>query len=74
MRPVHLRAILRWAHIGEAAFLAVYLYSPLRADPVWTGIAQYVVFPMAGLSGLWMWQQARVARWARRLRAPAARA
>jgi hypothetical protein len=74
MRPVHLRTLLRWAHIGEAAFLAVYLYSPLRTDPIWTDVAQFVVFPLATLSGLWMWQQARIARWSRRLGAPAARA
>jgi len=74
MRPVQLRLILRWAHIVEAALLAIYLYSPLRADPLWTDLARYVVFPLACLSGLWMWQQARFARWARRLRAPAAHA
>jgi len=72
MRPVRLQAILRWAHIGEAAFLAAHVYSPLRTDPVWTGIAQYVVFPLASLSGLWMWQQARVGRWIRNVRGPAA--
>lgn len=72
MRPVRLRTALRWAHIGEAAFLAAYLYSPLRTDPVWTAIAQYVVFPLASLSGLWMWQQARVGRWIRNVRGPAA--
>lgn len=62
-RPARLRSILRWAHVGEAAFLSAYLYSPLHADPIWTAVARYLVFPLAGLSGVWMWQQGRVARW-----------
>lgn len=60
-----LRQTLRWAHIGEAAFLGIYIYSPLHADPLWTDVARFGVFPLAGLSGVWMWQQARLTRWLR---------
>lgn len=57
-----LRIILRWAHVVEASFLGLYLYSPLHSDPLWTDIARFGVFPLAALSGVWMWQQARLAR------------
>jgi hypothetical protein len=66
MNQAKLRSILRYAHIGEAAFIGIYLYSPLHADPFWTDVARFVVFPLAGLSGLWMWQQGLVSRWMRR--------
>jgi hypothetical protein len=65
INQARLRSLLRWAHIVEGAFLGVYIFSPLHADPLWTDIARYVIFPLAGLSGLWMWQQGRIARWMR---------
>lgn len=65
MNAASIRTILRWGHIGEAAFLGIYLYSPLHADPLWTDIARYVAFPLAGVSGIWMWQQGRIAKWMR---------
>jgi hypothetical protein len=65
INPATLRSILRYAHIGEAAFIGVYFYSPLHADPFWTDFARFVVFPLAGISGLLMWQQGRVTRWFR---------
>jgi hypothetical protein len=57
-----LRVVLRWAHIVEAALIGVYVYSPLHAHPVWTGVMRFGVFPLAAVSGVWMWQQARIAR------------
>lgn len=62
VRAARLRQILRWAHIGEAAFLGAYVYSPLHNDPLWTNIARFGVFPLAALGGVWMWQQARIGR------------
>ena len=62
VHAARLRQILRWAHIGKAAFLGVYIYSPLHADPLWTDIVRFGMFPLAALSGGWMWQQARINR------------
>jgi hypothetical protein len=62
INPARLRLILRWAHIVEAAFIGTYIYSPLHLDPLWTDIARYVIFPLAGVSGVWMWQQGRINR------------
>lgn len=63
-----LRLVLRWMHIGVAAFLGAYVYSPFHADPVWTDLARYGVLPLVGMSGVAMWQQARVNRWSKRRR------
>jgi hypothetical protein len=60
-----LRTILRGGHIVEGIFLAVYVYSPFHLNAIWTGIARFVVLPLLVLSGAWMWQQGRIARWMR---------
>ena len=67
---VRLRSMLRWFHVGAAAFLGTYVYSQFHADPLWTDVARYGVFPLVGVSGAWMWQRGRVARWIK-LHAPA---
>lgn len=72
VRAPRLRQILRWAHLFEAGFLGLYIYSPLHADPLWTDIVRFGVFPLAGLSGVWMWQQARISRSLRDNRRPLA--
>jgi hypothetical protein len=58
-----LRTILRWAHILIGLTIGTYVFMPeLHADPFWTVIAQYGVSAML-ISGIWMWQQARISRW-----------
>jgi high-affinity Fe2+/Pb2+ permease len=60
---IRLRTILRWAHILIGLFVGTYVFVPeLHADPFWTGITQYGVSAML-ISGIWMWQQARISRW-----------
>jgi hypothetical protein len=54
------RIFVRWAHIIEAAIIGTYLYSPWSANPVFSAITLYVVFPLMALSGVLMWQQPRV--------------
>ncbi len=63
-----IRRLLRCGHFVAATYLGTYVYSPFHADPLWTDLGRYVAFPFLSLSGLWMWQQARVARWTRRAR------
>lgn len=58
-----LRRTLRWVHIATAAIIGTYLYSPWSADPAFAAVTLYAVFPLMALSGVAMWQQARLARW-----------
>lgn len=57
------RQIARWSHIAAACALGALLYSPLRDNAVFHAIVAYGVFAFAGLTGLAMWQQARLRRW-----------
>ena len=63
MRPTVLRQGLRWVHLGGAAILGTYLYSPWGADPTFHAIVAYGVFPAMALTGVILWQQ----RWLNRL-------
>lgn len=56
------RNVLRVVHLVLAAVLGVYLYSPLGDVSVVRLSLQVVVFPLFVISGVWMWQQARVRR------------
>lgn len=60
-----LRTILRRGHIVEGIFLVIYVYSECHLNAIWTNIARFVVLPLIVLSGAWMWQQGRIARWMR---------
>lgn len=62
MSQASLRKALRWSHIIASGVLGTYLYSPYGSDPVFSAITLYVVFPIMGLSGLWMWNQGRIAK------------
>ena len=62
----YLRTILRRSHIVEGIFLATYVYSPFHLNAMWTNIARFIVLPLIALSGIWLWQQGRIARWMRR--------
>lgn len=61
----HVRTILRWGHIAGGMFLVAYMYSGSHPNAVLTNIARFVVIPLIVLSGLWLWQQGRVAPWMR---------
>lgn len=63
MSSVSLRRAVRLLHITAACALGTYLYSPL-IDVTWAArVLQIGVFPAMALSGLAMWQQARLRRW-----------
>ena len=71
MSNKQLRNVVRLVHLLVAAFMAVFIYSPLRLDPTVTLIAQDVVVPGVALSGLVMWQQPTVVKFLNRGRTPA---
>lgn len=54
------RIVVCWAHIIEAAFIGTYLYSPWSANPIFSAIVLYIIFPLMALSGIALWQQPRI--------------
>ena len=63
MNAAQLRRALRLGHIAVGVLLGIYVYSPLHADPLLTGIIRYLAIPAIVLSGVAMWQQGRISRW-----------
>ncbi|HZG09607.1 MAG TPA: hypothetical protein VEZ70_11570 [Allosphingosinicella sp.] len=59
------RQWLRFGHLIASALLGMFIYSPLREDPLLIATIQFLVFPALALSGVWMWQQARLSRFQR---------
>ncbi len=60
MAPTTVRRTLRWVHIATAGIVGTYLYAPWSADPVFSAITLYGVFPAMALTGVAMWQQGRL--------------
>lgn len=65
MAPKKLRDTLRWVHIIIGIYLGYYVYSPIEEHPLLRLIGR-LIFPIVVITGLWMWQQARVRRMLRR--------
>lgn len=62
MSSASLRRAVRLLHIAAACALGTYLYSPL-IDATWAArVLQIGVFPAMAMSGIVMWQQARLRR------------
>lgn len=62
------RISIRWLHIVIAVMLALHIYSPLRTEDAYVLLIQVVVFPLASVSGVLLWQQPRVLKFWKRLR------
>jgi hypothetical protein len=62
-----LRRVQRRVHLLAGAVLLVYVYAPFGAEL--EDLVRFAVFPMLGLTGIAMWQAARIRRAARSLRA-----
>lgn len=62
MTPLRFRQITRWSHIIASFAIGALLYSPLQDNATFHAVVAYGVFPCAGLTGLAMWQQARLRR------------
>jgi len=60
MKASTTRSWLRWTHIALSAILGTFLYSPWGAEPGFRLFVQAAVFPLVGLSGVLMWQQAKL--------------
>lgn len=57
-----LRLWLRWLHLGGSGLLGFYLYSPFGGVPWVSFLTLWIVFPAMAVTGIWMWQQGRIAR------------
>jgi hypothetical protein len=66
MSNKQIRNIVRALHIIEGVFIGVFVYSPLRTDPTFLAIIQYIIVPALVISGIFMWQQATILKWFRR--------
>jgi hypothetical protein len=66
MKAKKQRGILRVVHLVLSGMLGVYIYAPPEETGDLRLICQLVLFPALLVTGLWMWQQARVNRWLRR--------
>lgn len=62
MSSASMRRAVRLLHVAAAFALGTFLYSPL-IDATWAArVLQVGVFPAMALSGVVMWQQARLRR------------
>lgn len=62
------RIVLRWTHLLMAWPLGAFIYTPARENEAFVFFMQFVFVPLLAITGLWMWQQARLRRLYRRLR------
>jgi len=62
------RTILRWTHILAGFLIGVFVYTPAHDNDTFVLLMQAAVVPAVTLTGVWMWQQARIRRLYRRLR------
>ena len=58
-----LRTQLRWIHILASALLGMFLYSPWRSSQTLAIAISCAVFPILTLTGVWMWQGAKIKKW-----------
>jgi hypothetical protein len=56
------RRTQRWAHLLLGVGLGVFVYSPLRTEPLAVLAVQAVCFPLLALSGVLMWKGAALRR------------
>ena len=59
----HLRKQLRLIHILASAILGMFIYSPWRNNQTLFLAMGFAIFPIVALTGLWMWQGARLKKW-----------
>jgi hypothetical protein len=60
MQPNRLRPIVRWIHLCAAASTGVFVYSPWSTDAAFVAAMKFGVFPLLGVTGVVLWQQARL--------------
>ncbi len=57
-----LRLILRYSHLVAGMLVVVFVYSPLGDVPAFELLVQIALIPVTIVTGIWIWQQARVRR------------
>lgn len=62
MNGKQFRTLVRLLHLLEGAAIALFVYSPLGADPAYRALVQWVIVPAVAMSGIMLWQQPRVLR------------
>ena len=62
------RTVSRWTHLAAGWLVGVFVYTPAREDPTFVLLMQVGLLPILVVTGIWMWQQARIRRLYRRLR------
>lgn len=68
MTPGQQRRAQRVAHLLAGVILLGYVYAPLSAEL--EAVVRFAVFPILVLTGIAMWQSARIRRALRSLRTP----
>ncbi|MEM6559233.1 MAG: hypothetical protein AAF219_04345 [Myxococcota bacterium] len=66
MKASTFRRIVRWIHIVGSGVVGTYIYSPYGTNPILSTLTLGVAFPLLAVSGIAMWQQARLQRLLRR--------
>lgn len=56
------RIALRWTHLLVGWLIGVFVYTPMRENETFVLLMQVVFVPAVVVTGLWMWQQARIKR------------
>lgn len=69
MNALQTRNTLRILHLIIGGAVGTYIYSPWSSDPVFALTIKAALMPLLGITGLVMWQQARL----RRMLSPAPR-
>jgi thiosulfate reductase cytochrome b subunit len=69
-----LRVALRWVHIVGGALIATFVYAPWGASPLSLALMRWGVIPVLILTGLLLWQQARLSKLRQRAETRPARA
>ena len=63
-----IRTVLRWTHLLVGWLIGAFIYTPMRENETFVLLLQVVFVPAVVLTGVWMWQQARIRRLYGRLR------
>jgi hypothetical protein len=58
----HLRLVLRYTHLAAGILIILFVYSPFGEVSAFELLVQLALIPVVVLTGIWIWQLARVRR------------
>lgn len=61
--PKTQRLMARVVHLLAAGVLGTATYGPIEIALSLRTLSQYAVFPLLGLTGIWLWQGHRIRQW-----------